>query len=326
VLKRIFVSFFIAALVFVSLHTPATAQTDLAPKPDFVKRVVELVKAQGVEIYYSWFMQASMNIYSGDWLAFDPKKAKADFVEVTGVVGLEAQAKLIADTIVAWRSKNFSPTYFALLDDTAAASQPAFMLAVSAPSEGSQLCQKLIANADASKKADAGLKGYKPQEETGLSIIDLDSKATVKLDAAVIAKLQTELLTQINAERATLKLPPLTNNSTKLTQAAQMMANQLAVANNVEYYSDKDCKHYGTDGSSVRNRSDRVDYRGTTTENANLTPDLDATKAYQGWKDSSGHYANMIESRMTEVGLGVARHANGGYYWVHLFGGGEKKP
>lgn len=37
-----------------------------------------------------------------------------------------------------------------------------------------------------------------------------------------------------------------------------------------------------------------------------------------GWKNSSGHYANMINSGYTKIGVGLAV-VNGNYYWVQLF-------
>ena len=40
----------------------------------------------------------------------------------------------------------------------------------------------------------------------------------------------------------------------------------------------------------------------------------------EGWKNSPGHYANMINADYGSIGIGVY-NLNGVYYWVQLFGG-----
>ena len=43
-------------------------------------------------------------------------------------------------------------------------------------------------------------------------------------------------------------------------------------------------------------------------------------KVSEGWKDSRGHYANMVNSGFTKIGIGYA-NVNGHHYWVQLFSG-----
>jgi uncharacterized protein YkwD len=46
-----------------------------------------------------------------------------------------------------------------------------------------------------------------------------------------------------------------------------------------------------------------------------------AREIVQGWKDSSGHRRNMLDPRVTQVGVAVAHSsANGYYYAVQIFG------
>lgn len=42
-------------------------------------------------------------------------------------------------------------------------------------------------------------------------------------------------------------------------------------------------------------------------------------KVIEGWKNSPGHYRNMITARFTKIGVGLAK-INGIYYWVQIFG------
>lgn len=44
----------------------------------------------------------------------------------------------------------------------------------------------------------------------------------------------------------------------------------------------------------------------------------DAASVSNGWKNSPGHYANMISSDFGKIGVGLA-NINGTYYWVQLF-------
>lgn len=44
----------------------------------------------------------------------------------------------------------------------------------------------------------------------------------------------------------------------------------------------------------------------------------DAASVSEGWKNSPGHYANMISSDYNKIGIGMA-NVNGNYYWVQLF-------
>ena len=42
-------------------------------------------------------------------------------------------------------------------------------------------------------------------------------------------------------------------------------------------------------------------------------------KVIEGWKNSPGHYRNMITARFTKIGVGLAK-INDIYYWVQIFG------
>jgi uncharacterized protein YkwD len=45
----------------------------------------------------------------------------------------------------------------------------------------------------------------------------------------------------------------------------------------------------------------------------------DAYSVSYGWYNSPGHYANMINSDLNNIGIGVAKAADGTKYWVQLF-------
>jgi uncharacterized protein YkwD len=40
----------------------------------------------------------------------------------------------------------------------------------------------------------------------------------------------------------------------------------------------------------------------------------------QGWMTSKGHRANILNSDVSETGIGIARSSNGGLYYCQVFG------
>jgi uncharacterized protein YkwD len=45
-----------------------------------------------------------------------------------------------------------------------------------------------------------------------------------------------------------------------------------------------------------------------------------AAEVVNGWMQSSGHRANIMNATYTEMGAGYARDPNGRSYWVQVFG------
>lgn len=46
----------------------------------------------------------------------------------------------------------------------------------------------------------------------------------------------------------------------------------------------------------------------------------DAQGAVQGWMNSKGHRANILNSGVAETGVGIARSSAGGLYYTQVFG------
>jgi uncharacterized protein YkwD len=46
-------------------------------------------------------------------------------------------------------------------------------------------------------------------------------------------------------------------------------------------------------------------------------------QTFQGWMDSPGHRRNLLNKRFQEIGIGVARAANGDMYYTQVFGARE---
>ncbi|MFE9773638.1 CAP domain-containing protein [Streptomyces sp. NPDC005931] len=112
----------------------------------------------------------------------------------------------------------------------------------------------------------------------------------------------------VNAERSKAGCSPVTVNSA-LTRAAQAHSDDMA--------SSGTMSHTGSDGSSPADRITRAGYSWSTYgENVAYgysTPE----QVMQGWMNSSGHRANILNCGFREIGVALAQP---GSYWTQAFG------
>lgn len=139
-----------------------------------------------------------------------------------------------------------------------------------------------------------------------------------------------EILDLTNAERVGQGTHELVFNSV-LSEAAQRHAEDqaaLVASSGVEGITDG---HTGTDGSSPMDRITDAGYFTwidtdiwgyKISENVAWTYDSSpAARAIQLWKASTtGHWENMIDEDLSELGVGVAGLPDGGYIFVQNFG------
>ncbi len=124
---------------------------------------------------------------------------------------------------------------------------------------------------------------------------------------------ETELLKLTNLERQKAGLSPL-KLSSQLTRAAQSHAVDMAKNN---YFS-----HTGQNGSSMADRVKGIGYKyfaiGENIAAGKATPE----GTMRQWMNSSGHRANILNSKFTEIGFGYENAPNSRYrhYWVQVFG------
>jgi uncharacterized protein YkwD len=115
-----------------------------------------------------------------------------------------------------------------------------------------------------------------------------------------------------NAERAKQGLAPLKSNA-ELNEAADRHAEDMS-ANN--YFS-----HTGRDGDRAWDRGEEVGYSssgyGENIARGHRTPE----QVVEGWMNSSGHRANILNSSWKDIGVGFEN-----YYWVQNFGTGDTNP
>ena len=112
----------------------------------------------------------------------------------------------------------------------------------------------------------------------------------------------------VNEERAKAGLQPLTLKA-DVTKAAQVRAIE----------SEKSFSHTRPDGRHFTTalKEAGVNYRGAGENIAwgQKTPE----QVMQGWLNSAGHRANILNAKYTSIGVGFYTNANGVNYWSQLF-------
>ena len=121
----------------------------------------------------------------------------------------------------------------------------------------------------------------------------------------------------INVERTQADLDPLQIDS-QLSQAAQVHTQSMA---NDDFFS-----HYGVDGSSPFERIQDTGYQYLAAAE-NIAAGYQTPEAVvEAWMGSAGHRANILNSDLTEIGVGYECLANDtgsvnyNSYWTTTFG------
>ncbi|QYX78752.1 CAP domain-containing protein [Streptomyces akebiae] len=117
-----------------------------------------------------------------------------------------------------------------------------------------------------------------------------------------------QVLSLVNAEREKAGCSPVTVDD-KLTKAAQDHSQDMADHQNMS--------HTGSDGSSMSDRLARVGYRFSTAGENVAAGYGTADSVMDGWMNSPGHKANILNCAFKEIGIGLAGPGN---YWTQNFG------
>lgn len=122
--------------------------------------------------------------------------------------------------------------------------------------------------------------------------------------------LQTEISRLINVQRTNNGCAALTVND-QLTAAARGHSAWMARTGTLS--------HTGDGGSTFVTRSKAAGYAQPSAENIAMGYRT-AAEVVDGWMNSSGHRANILNCRSTTAGVGVAFTANGTPYYTQNFG------
>lgn len=118
----------------------------------------------------------------------------------------------------------------------------------------------------------------------------------------------SQVLKLVNEERSKAGLSPLTLDS-KASAAAQLRAQEI----------EQSFSHTRPDGSNFTTALSAygVSYRGAGENIA--YGQQSAQSVMNGWMNSSGHRANILNPNYTSIGIGHYQNASGVHYWTQLF-------
>lgn len=121
---------------------------------------------------------------------------------------------------------------------------------------------------------------------------------------------EQQVVDLVNKERAAAGLPALKVN-TKLAAVAEKKAEDLRDNN----YFDHQSPTYGSPFDMMKQFGISYTSAGENIAKGQKTP----AAVMDGWMNSPGHKANILNSSYTEIGVGYVTDANGTTYWVQHF-------
>lgn len=133
----------------------------------------------------------------------------------------------------------------------------------------------------------------------------------VPLTPAGLARTVTDVVDRTNRERARAGLPPLAVDSLLVTAAQAHSADMVAR----DFYS-----HTAPDGSRPWDRATAAGSACRTIGENIACGQRSAAEVVEGWMNSPGHRANILEPGFTHIGVGFAGGGRAGTYWTQLFG------
>lgn len=131
--------------------------------------------------------------------------------------------------------------------------------------------------------------------------------------------LERQILEATNAFRKDNQLGPLIVNDT-LQKIAHGHARNMA---RQDKYGDTDDNGHTLDGKGPEDRIKEGGYKyAAFAENVGFQQGAarPAVAMMEGWKNSPGHRANLLNKSMTEIGVGAAQGKSGRWYFVQDFG------
>ncbi len=159
-----------------------------------------------------------------------------------------------------------------------------------------------------------GSGGQKVASGSNSGFFKAQPVVAVSGDCAQLSGFFSELLTLTNQARQNAGIEAL-HFSYELGQSAQTYAEDLATQN---FFS-----HTGKDGSTLGSRLTASGYDFAAAGENLAAGQQTASGVFQGWMNSPGHRANILQSEFTEVGFGLfdaTGSSDYGRYWVQNFG------
>ena len=128
--------------------------------------------------------------------------------------------------------------------------------------------------------------------------------------SANVGAYEQQVVDLVNKERAAAGLPALKTNA-KLAGVAEKKAEDLRDNN----YFDHQSPTYGSPFDMMKQFGITYSAAGENIAKGQKTP----SDVMNGWMNSPGHRANILNANFTEIGVGFVTDSNGTTYWVQHF-------
>lgn len=122
-----------------------------------------------------------------------------------------------------------------------------------------------------------------------------------------------DIVRYTNDARARNGLPPL-NTNPRLMEAARIHAEQMAAHRSMEHTIN------GARYPTMQSRLEAVGYLFSNAAENIAYNARGSQDVVVGWMNSSAHRANILDTRLTEMGAAMASAPNGNTYWIQVFG------
>lgn len=142
-----------------------------------------------------------------------------------------------------------------------------------------------------------------------LAILILPAQWATADEKFQLARDEQEVVDLTNKERKAADLPPLKVNE-KLVKAARAHSANMAKQEKLDHTLDE---------KGPAERLKDVNYAFATWAENVAEGQRTAAEVVASWMDSEMHKANIL-SKNTEIGIGVAKGADGKKYWTQVFG------
>ncbi len=133
------------------------------------------------------------------------------------------------------------------------------------------------------------------------------AESTADNNTASMSEFQSQIVQLVNEERAKAGLQPLTVKA-DLNKVAQLKAEDMAENNYFSHTSPT----YGSPFDMMKQFGITYTRAGENIAMGYRTPE----SVMEGWMNSAGHKANILNENFTEIGVGFTAD---GYYWVQHF-------
>ena len=150
----------------------------------------------------------------------------------------------------------------------------------------------------------------KPEATTAAPAAKTAAPAATAPASANIGAYEQQVVDLVNKERAAAGLPALKVN-TKLAGVAEKKAEDLRDKNYFAHQSPT----YGSPFDMMKQFGISYTSAGENIAKGQKTP----ADVMNGWMNSPGHKANIMNSSYTEIGVGYVTDSNGTTYWVQHF-------